>query len=267
MNYPYQPLVKLLQFFCTPEEYIDVTGQLNWRNAYVYSNQKYKDYWSLIPTYIYARCPICQYEYHEQVDTYHIGAWKTHLSLSSTLYVPDDYPRPKPCSHFLGIHRFINLHHREPDERDYMENRTGEVPYVTPWLFEYGIETYAVLHALPICINNNNQFLPAYTIFCLTYFSSDREELLKRHYAAEAEWGKGDPDYYPTMLYPPNSTQKRLYDLDYWVTNDKLGWLDIESSDLSLLRHSNSRVLPEIYRGIQGNRSSYVWHRGQFRNI
>jgi hypothetical protein len=161
------------------------------------------------------------------------------------------------------------LHDQLPREIEYLNNRTGEVPYLTPWFFQDDMESYVVLHALPICRTESNQFAPTYTMFSLTYFSQDPKLILQRHFAVEAERGKGDPEYHPATVYPAGSiyTQhydETLYDLAQWAVRGQLGWLDFTVADQPLRLGVGSQ-LPETYQRIHGNRKTYVWRKGSIQ--
>jgi hypothetical protein len=238
----------------------------------------------VIPLYLYARCPFCQDEYFEPIDTYSLAGWSPSLRLEKRFYVPESYPLPKPCSHFIGIHQFVNLHHHPPTEMEYFPNECGEVPYLTPWFFPDDLGAKAILHALPICRLENEQFVPSYTVFSLTYFSLNPKELLRRHHAAEAEWAKDDPDYYGVDLYSPASgklnlqalapwvkrnllgwiakTIPNLHDLIQWVEHGQLGWLDVTQPNLPI-RFGNTTEFPAIYQNIEGIRHASTWHAGK----
>jgi len=265
MDYPYPLLLPLLQILCTPNEYRRVKAlYLSNVKAGIKHPSLVDEYWRIVPHYTYAYCPICQARYHEPADTYSIDGWGMYPDLKKTLYnIYSTYPR---CPHFLGIHAFFNLHGNFPNEVDYLSNRAGEAPYLTPWFFPDDIASYAVLHALPVCRIEAEQFVPRYTAFSLTYFSQHPKLVLKRHYAVEAERGKDDPEYYPAIFYPapvyPARIDEALYDLPAWVARGQLGWLDFTQANMPL-RIGVGLELPEIYRAIQGSRNTYVWRKGK----
>jgi hypothetical protein len=168
------------------------------------------------------------------------------------------------------MHVFLNLHDKQPKEVEYMENNTGEVPYITPWNFPDGLESYAVLHALPICRIENTQFVPRYTVFSIAYFSRDLD-LLFRHFSTEAEAAgvKDDPEYYPATVWPPGNMNthqydESLYDLTAWAERGQLGWLDVTKTDQSLCLGMGMQ-LPEMYRQIKGRRWRFVWDKGRIK--
>lgn len=294
MSYPYTSLLSLLELRCTPDEYRRLTApHVSYRRG-IKKPHPEDPYWQVIPHYVYAHCPMCHVQYREPADTYSIRGWGSPSILRETLYVlPGEYPTNPPCPHFLGIHTFLNLHGNLPSELTYLENSTGEVPYLTPWFFPIDIESYAVLHALPICrieagvsvelvqpgipVSHAlpifrieaDRFVPSYTVFSLTYFSQQPKEVLRRHYAEEAERGKGDPEYFPATVHPPRPLDTRgydetLYDLPAWAARGQLGWIDFTQANTPLQIGVGSQ-LPEIYRQIQGSRKTYVWRNGEMR--
>lgn len=282
-EYPYPSLVPLLKFSCSPFEYQHLTSpyidkfdyltvDYNKRDAFL------ADCWPIFPTYKYAQCPICKTIYQEPADTYNFMSWRPISSLYKHLYDPfhDTVLPNRQCSHFLGIHQFLNLHGQPPPRRlATWINRTGEIPRITHWFFRHKIETFAIIHALPICRIAENKFIPAYTLFNLTYFAVDPRILLERHYAEEWERGKGDSEFYPATVIGPayrtgyvipqyRQEWETTYDLSYWAEQGLLGWLDIQQPDMPLCFEPDNK-LPEIFKNIQGIKYQYDWSKGKVR--
>ncbi len=251
MKYPFTALFPQLQFLCTPAEYTQILSPLA-RKWGAFPPQK-EDYWRIIPAYIYAYCPICRFPCREQADTYSLRVWGGANNLRDALFsIAQWHLSPLPrCLHFLGIAKFYNLHNQTPDELDWFQQETGEVPVVTPWLLPDDIESYVVLHALPICRIENNQFAPRYTVFVLTYFSQNPPEVLRRVYSEES----ADPEYLPAVLVTSKFPGPSLAE---WAARGKLGWLDLTQPDLPL-RIGKGAQLPEIYHNIQGSLEKYRW--------
>ena len=44
------------------------------------------------------------------------------------------------------------------------------------------IATYVVMSVLPVCLIQNDQFVPTYTAFSLSYFSEDVKEVRRRYF-------------------------------------------------------------------------------------
>jgi hypothetical protein len=265
-TYPYHSLQPLLKFLCSADEY--------W---WLIQNKNIKDkdwisrYASVIPKYTYAQCPICHTECTERIDTYSLAEWGyiPNSDLENTIgnarlyYDRDGYFGAYPCRHFLGVHVFLNLHGLLPREVKDLSIRTGEVPFVTPWLLARQIKAYAVLHALPVCRIEGSEFVPSYTLFCLTYFSEDRDGLRGLIYEDQSKDSPNDPEDYGSLVaFPGDRAVPRQYDLAYWAIRGWLGWLDITQSELPL-RIGQGSQLPYIYRDVQGARHEYLWQNGQ----
>ena len=282
MAYPYPELTKLLEFRCTSYEYQQIITPFILQDGTLLNPPKSHLYWQILPEYTIAECPICGYRVQSLADTYSLIGWYgSPLALLQSLYrsdtpaitegpVSQGTPKFAHCEHFLGIHRFLNLHEVPPPNTYYWPNRTGEVPYVTPWFFPDDIPTYAVLHALPICRTEGDTFVPTYTVFSLTYFSQDRREILRR-WRERIREGPNDLEYYPSLLAIPYSYSDQAhrtarYNLSDWAYRGKLGFLDITQPDLPL-SIGQGIELPEIYRNIQGRLAKYIWSRGWLRSF
>jgi len=116
----------------------------------------------------------------------------------------------------MGLHAFVNLREHAPNEvrqpyNFYYHVGTGEVPYTSPNFFQADIPTKAVLHGIPIYQAMSEQFIPAYTVFVLTYFSLDRNAL--RHAILKAQIEPGeiyDDGYIPSLVKFPMATLKTM---------------------------------------------------------
>jgi hypothetical protein len=186
---------------------------------------------------------------------------------------PVSYGTPEfaHCTHFFGIHSFLNLHKVPPPDTYYWSNRTDEVPYVTPWFLPDDVPTYAVLHALPICRIEEDTFIPTYTVFSITDFSQDRREVLTRWRERVRYEGLDDPEYYPSLLatsYSVSADAHRSvqHDLVTWTHQGKLGFLDTAQSGLPLSIGKGTE-LPDMYRDIPGRLTTYVWTRGRLHSF
>ncbi|HMA37655.1 MAG TPA: hypothetical protein VKY74_24590 [Chloroflexia bacterium] len=265
--YPYPQLVPLLQVRCSPTEYRHFSTTTDLLRVRIAPDPTVdKDYWSIIPEYSYAQCPLCGQRYQGPADTYSLYGWETiPLYLNSRLYVGTNFPITAPCPHYMGVQRFINLHSVAPLEMTRLYNECGEVPYWTPKFFPADIPGYAVLHALPICQTEEDRFIPRYTLFLLTYFSQDRRTLRARLLAQLKE--RPTDDQWPEPLTPAGPSAKSMhkaggYDLAYLVAQGQLGWLDVTQPELPL-RIGAREILPPLYQNITGRRHAYKWRDGR----
>jgi len=263
MRYPYSSLLSLLQFHTTVKEYQRIIVPYQDLIRHDLKGIPGNDYWSVIPQYLCTRCPLCNMSRAESLDTYSLYGWSTSTELSKYVYMWRDYPKPLPkhCPHLLTYHIFINFHDVLPTELWGFSNDTGEAPIVTPWFLPDDIPSYIVMHALPLCRIEAEQFVPSYTLFMLSYYSENPELVWQRHLEAErrrgGEWSRklADPEQLPSASV--------YYDLQQWAAQGKLGYLDFTQSDLPL-RIGPGTQLPVIYRNIQGTHYSYMWRNGEF---
>jgi hypothetical protein len=138
-----------------------------------------------------------------------------------------------------------------------------------------------------------DEFISTYTLFILTYVCLNRRQLLKRRYEEERERSERDPEYYPSLILPPNIRQtlrskslvemfvslgvlpplppneatthdleKLAYDLSLWSQLGKLGCLDWETHQ-PRLRIGLDTKLPEMYENMAGRRFKYVVRDGK----
>ncbi|HNB51663.1 MAG TPA: hypothetical protein PK530_06955 [Anaerolineales bacterium] len=239
-----------LEFFVTPDDYFRKYGK-HFSRSPGYIPHKNPNYWKIIPVYEYAECPICHSRITDPGDTYSIRVWgRSYASdLKDSLFglanaTIQKTPSGSRCPHFLGLANFTNLHGQIPDEVDGFLSITGEIPYITPQLLPSHLESYVVLHALPICRIENNQFVPRYTVFVISYFARNPAQVLQRIH----DWQNSEGYERYVILDPPGSQST---DLRPWALAGKLGWLDYSQPDLPLVI-GRGLTLPPIYQNIQG---------------
>jgi hypothetical protein len=270
MTYPYSELLPQLQIELTPDEYQKLT------NNKASVPPKHDKLAPLLPTYSFAECPFCHTRFTDQFDTYHLPLRFNPYELEgASLWHPID----KPCPHFYGVHSFLHLHHHEPSEVDALtyygydslaiglDMGAGEVPYLTDWLISDKMESYATIHALPICRPEDEQFVPTYTLFILTYFSESPGILYADYIAKITKVIPGeDCDGWTGgySLVGRSVITSISYDLNAYAHRGRLGWLDYTQSDLPLAIAAD-QDLPAIYRNIEGMRHGYSWRKGKFR--
>ncbi len=232
------------------------------------------EYWDILPDYIIARCPICGETYTQALDLYSLYLWTIFHNHNSVIYARHGY---KKCEHFVGVHTFLNLNGHCPNKSELdtgeIFSSEPEVPMVSPHLFHDDMESYAVIHALPICQPWGNYFRPLYTLFMLTYYATDKRALEIRRLL---EWtGEGDATHLldrgnpwagskRLMLYWEEASDKiEAWDLLYWVNKGKLRWLDLNVPHLPL--NNQDEKFP--YIGIEGKRTGYKYNDKKFEIV
>jgi hypothetical protein len=267
-----QKLTGMLKFHLRVEEFVTTKKYTRFVRQHNIESLTMLRYWRMIPTYIVSRCPFCDATYQQKIDTYSLYLWGIRHNTSSVAYNPEGYKR---CAHFIGVHSFINLADQRPYKNEliegYLFSSEPEVPMITPTLVPEEIESYAVLHCLPICRPWNDRFLVRYLLFTLTYYSTSPEELKKRRLA---EWTGGY--YVPSVLEidKPWHTRVGIYweeanktpeawNLLHWVKKGKLKWLDLAQEDLPLI--SDEGAFP--YAQIRGLQHGYRYENGEFETI
>lgn len=276
MTYPYPELIPLLKFQTTPAEYLEAL-------AHKKATRDESHFHSLLPVYRHAICPICQTECTEALDTYslHLNQIKFPLDDNMRPGYPEGYN--PPCPHYFGVQRFLNLHDQQlPDRITSLTFPYGEVPGLSPWFVPLDVESYAVLHALPICEIIDGVFVPRYTCFYLSYFNVAMRLLLERAWDQQREAAESDDRYYAYTMAQPMKKSKigpvyddltrnfplymasfaQHYDLGHWATQGKLAWLNPQTLELE---KGPEKTLPVIYQHIKGRPYFMQWRQGQLK--
>jgi hypothetical protein len=267
-----QKLTKMLEFHLRVEEFVTPRKYKRFVRWHDIESITMPRYWRMIPTYIASRCPFCDATVQQKIDTYSLYLWSIRHNTNSVADSPEVYGK---CSHFVGVHSFINLAGQRPYKSELDEgtlfSSEPEVPMVTPTLLPDDVESYAVLHSLPICRPWGNRFLIRYLLLMLAYYSIDPKELKKRRLV---EWAGGY--YVPNFLdidrpwstrlgiyWEEAGTKPETWDLLYWVKKGRLKWLDLAQQDLPLI--SDTDAFP--YSEITGMRHGYRYESGTFETI
>lgn len=223
----------LLGHKLTPTEYAAITEEM------VSPRPVFTTYWDNIPEYLIARCPLCGAIYTDRLDTYSLKFWVRPEHGESVYY---GFFQKIGCNHFVRTHQFVNLNGLLPTEVNKQMTLGSEVPYVHPFWLPDDVKSYAVMHALPICRPEAQRFVPCYSLYVITYYSENPDEMLDRRWKAARAWG--------TLLTPRNfPDQEEIFDLLRWVRAGKLQWLDPNDPGLPL-RNRPVEVFP--YANIQG---------------
>lgn len=236
---------KLLQFHLTATEY----NRLVQEDKLTENIQK-------LPNYLIARCPLCNSLYKGYIDTYSLHRWgridnANYESVLNTSY------ESKGCEHFVAIQKFLNLNGNIPTEIRYLENGNSDVPVITPELLLEEGKGCAVVHCLPICRIENDSFVPRYSLYLVTYFSEEPE--FTRMRAIDLQYPTISDDELVLSPFRLRSNRDTLaHDLQYWIEQGKLYWLDL-ADPLLALRSRSASDFP--YSDIQGFNQIFVYRK------
>ncbi len=237
----------LLQTHITPEEYLAVVKQ---------KPVKQSQYEPLIPVYKVAQCPFCQANCLARLDTYSLLLWSP-VAMPGNMWGITQAIINR-CPHIIMGEFFINLNGLLPTEMEYFNTRS-EIPFVNPrlvddkhWESTYpDMDPQAIMHALPICRIERKrfkkQFVPRYSLFTITYFA--------RHHAPMFDWWMKGFKYQYMQL--AGKSDYDWFDLNQWVTRNKLRWLDASNPDLPVRQHPE----PFPYTNIKGYRAHNITYR------
>jgi hypothetical protein len=249
----------LLQLDLSVSEYESLGGRMG-RHA--------ETYYSALPEYMIARCPLCGVENIERLDTYSLREWPGMNLLNGTS-IFGHHAVVQHCEHFALVQRFLNMRGAQSSEI-YSTLKGPEVPHVIGYLLkarpfpvphaidhilrEEKFYSHAVLHALPVCHPMGAHFEPAYNVFIVTYFSenpSDTREVVRAYNAFFR-----DPRT-PPMFWEPPDGREAWWDLRPWVAMGRLHWVDSSTPELRL----RTRAVNEFpYGDIEGRRHPYFIH-------
>jgi len=201
-----------------------------------------------LPDYVIARCPLCSSTYSAHLDTYSLRYWGPPCQGRSVF---SERAQEINCSHFVAAHHFINLSGVMPTELNYTELGC-EVPYVIPVFLPDDIESYAVMHALPICRVEDGQFVPRYSVYMITYYSEEPSTLMERRWQVSSS----------ECILVGGLRRRSSWKLTNWVQSGKLQWLNPDVPDLPL-RTGPVEAFP--YVNIQGHKQfSNIYKNGKW---
>jgi hypothetical protein len=208
--------------------------------------------WFNLPAYMIARCPFCQEENVERLNTYSLAQWdntqwSNRASFDATLVIHH-------CPHFVMVQSFINFNGL--DGWGARGSFGPEVPYVYGHLLEKGL-CLAVIHALPICRIEDDAFVPRYTLFLVSHFSDRPDEARRARRAFNAEYVNIE-EALPAIILPPYTCQ-HWWDLRQWVAKGQLFWVDGTDPALGLRTGDLDAFL---YGDIAGERTKRRFWRG-----
>lgn len=261
----FSAVAKHLKITFTPSEYTEIIQQ----KGFIYERDETdhylrSDYWSRLPKYLVARCPICGSNYEERLDTHSLWRWSfepfNQFYVYETRYNLPSIYEPVRCEHFVAVHSFLNLRRHLPTELSQLKMvgftfNTGDIPFVLPDLLPDGMLAFAVMHSLPICGIEHNEFMPKYALYMITYYAQDSQALRKRR----MEKQNPTPENWASLLAFPQFMRynPQVANLRHWVGHGKLHWLDLNSSELAL---KGNAVAEFPYDGITGYGERYTYY-------
>ncbi|MEZ4709783.1 MAG: hypothetical protein R3A44_21435 [Caldilineaceae bacterium] len=210
-----------------------------------------------LPMYALARCPICNSVYQGRIDTHSLLTWKRfHPEVRNSIY-RDTYELPR-CNHFVAAQPFLNLNGFLPSETSYISNGNGDIPIVSPELLLDETNSYAVMHCLPICRIEEQQFVPRYSLYIITYYADEPEQVRAR--AREILFPPGSKVHWGTILDSCDRLhwEPQVADLQYWVNKEKLFWLDLVDQSLPLIGRQSVNF---PYSGIYGFGRAFIFRK------
>jgi hypothetical protein len=208
---------------------------------------------AIMPEYTLAVCPICKKKYIEKIDNYSIRSW-TLPGNGEKVFFKCGEPVSK-CEHFFAVQFFINLNGLKPElseeEMRFRREFPPEAPHIQGNLFKEDVESYGVMHSIPLCRIEGDKFVPRYKVYTVTYFLPEDEE--KRFMNMVKGYNKLSKKPYDSIP-PEGESGKDWWDLEKWVNAGKLLWLEVKNNDFELKK---GPVENFPYRHIEGRKSPY----------
>ena len=204
----------LLQKGLTVDEFEEVMRNYNRNEALL----------DRLPAYTIARCPFCQEANIERVNTYTVESHSLGNSATSPSVVL------RHCRHFSFVHSFYHFNSLTPTDVPGIWFRP-EVPFVLGFLATKRRKCRAVIHALPVCQLENNDFVPRFTMFLMTYFSSQPEAT----YHEMVVWASTGPGADGYLNYFRLPDEEDWWDLRRRVAEGSLYWVNANDPELGIL--------------------------------
>jgi hypothetical protein len=162
----------LLQNTYTSAEYQELLASYGYRSYWT------NTVWDRMPRYTLARCPFCEASYSEPLDTHSLRYWWINGNESRAVFATDTYNLPLchpewGCPHLMALQTHLNLNGVVPVEKEsFHSTMSGEPCVMAEWLTD-SIPAIAVIHSLPICRLEDDQFVPRYLLYTVAYYSMD----------------------------------------------------------------------------------------------
>ncbi|MCC6603507.1 MAG: hypothetical protein IT327_09875 [Anaerolineae bacterium] len=198
-----------------------------------------------LPDYAIARCPFCLSKNVEKINTYSLLGWSIRYGKA----VYSQRLAGTHCNHFALVQSFFHFHNIWPKEAS--GQFCSEVPHIIGHLLE-NHQCQAVIHALPICRIESDEFVPRYTLFIISYFSEQPQKAYDSVIAFNAKYV--EPGVAWPFIAPPEGYE-HWWNLDYWVQKEQLFWVDANDPELGI-RTGDTTSFP--YGNIEGRTWPYL---------
>jgi hypothetical protein len=199
--------------------------------------------WQQLPDYVIARCPFCLAKNIEKIDTYSLLKWYGKMAHGGVLGL-DVFDMDlviHHCQHFALVQKFFSFS-EVPEEAKGRAITEDARPYVIGHLLESGL-CRAVIHALPICRIEGNEFIPSYTLVMISYFSQDPPDATDWESPVYRAVHRYNSRYYQTwesstyLYLPLGLGEPHWGDLSHWVSAGQLYWVDASDQELNIKTH------------------------------
>ncbi|MCR9144967.1 MAG: hypothetical protein NXI24_22205 [bacterium] len=212
-----------------------------------------KRYWSLLPVYTIARCPICDSETREPIDTYSLRTWELENHTGKSVHSATPAKLITHCKHFVCVQAFINFNGQRPQlaptELEEPAWSSSERPHVMGVDFEEDDSSRAVIHSLPLCKIVEGAFEARYAIYFVTHFSKRAADIAPKilsydHFYESYDWERQRRGW---------SGNWEWFDLKRHASEKRLLWLEPNNPEF-ILQNDASRF---PYGDIQGRLKPY----------
>ena len=130
---------------------------------------------------------------------------------------------------------------------------------VTPEFLFDDPPSVAVMHSLPICRIEADNFVPRYLLYTLVYYSKNAARTLNKRRSQPDQDPGNDPEFYPATF----STVGPGLDLESWARRGKLLWLDPDTLALTSWGDGGKAHFP--YANIRGYGKPLGFYKGKLK--
>lgn len=209
-----------------------------------------------LPYVFVSRCPFCGTLVWEQVGVFSLQDASWFNDESSGHVGPEELGQL--CPHLFCLDGALNLNGRQPAEAvryDRKITMAAEAPFVKPRVLNLPTMV-AVIHSLPIA--------ERYTAYTITYFCEQHPEQDAFCIPWHGVEYFDDDQSLPGGNYMGRRSDIQDYDLDKWIEQGQLFWLDPEDEEHPVVQGA---VEAFPYRNIAGRRHPYTIKNGKVRDL